>query len=574
MKQVTFDPAKDLTLYFRCNRAGSKNFIFTYTDGTAYSFVYDELELHIYKNQGAKKKVISLTHIQGITLNSNTVTVAITKDQSNITEGEYYWELYRKDLEKTWLCGDAIFHSGKFDGVDESTETITIDIDGDDINITVQDTINIAAVPDASPTVKGIAKLYTDLLSSNTDGAVDQSAVKAVTDLKAPLASPALTGTPTAPTAILGTNTTQLATTEFVQAAKALKIGIYSTELTFDTNKDIYQDVTTPTFTLAASGNINGIGIILRLNTPTSVTFPANFEASSNSATLDATKLNVYMLVYFSNWNGSGTARVIYTNSLFTAIGTPASWSPSDLGLKLKGWYEVDGLVANSTTANGITASNGDVSQLSDLSGNSNHFTLNTNPPNFDGTKLNFVSESTESLISAALMSAIASDTQGEMVFVFRKSAGVNTFPICFSRLADVEKRCYFGIINDTDKIFAQFKTSGTDFNLLTGVKVFSDTQFMTLSVSSNGLAYKLFYEINGERIQESFIASNGGAGDDGDWVSDIVPGNISLFSLVDSSPIYYSGSLYAFLYCSQQLTAQERSDLFCYLNNKYQVWP
>lgn len=103
-------------------------------------------------------------------------------------------------------------------------------------------------------------------------------------------------------------------------AAKALKIGTYSTELTFDTDKDIYQDVTTPTFTLAASGNINGVGIILRLNTPTSVTFPGNFEAHPNSATLDATKLNVYTLVYFSNWNGSGTARVIYTNSLFTAI--------------------------------------------------------------------------------------------------------------------------------------------------------------------------------------------------------------------------------------------------------------
>lgn len=139
MKQVTFDPAKDLTLYFRCNRAGSKNFVFTYTDGTAYSFVYDELELHIYKNQGAKKKVISLTHVQGITLNSNTVTVSITNSQSNITEGEYYWELYRTDLEKTWLCGDAIFHNGKFDGVDATTETITIDIDGDDVNITVQD---------------------------------------------------------------------------------------------------------------------------------------------------------------------------------------------------------------------------------------------------------------------------------------------------------------------------------------------------------------------------------------------------------------------------------------------------
>lgn len=103
-------------------------------------------------------------------------------------------------------------------------------------------------------------------------------------------------------------------------AGKALKSGTYSTELTFDEDKEIYQDVTTPTFTLSASGNVNGKGIILRLNTPTSVTFPINFEAHPNSATLDSTKLNYYSLVYHSNWDGAGTPRVIYLNSLFTAV--------------------------------------------------------------------------------------------------------------------------------------------------------------------------------------------------------------------------------------------------------------
>lgn len=103
-------------------------------------------------------------------------------------------------------------------------------------------------------------------------------------------------------------------------ASKALKSGDYSTELTFDTDKEIYQDVTTPVFTLASTGNVNGVGIILRLNTPTSVNFPVNFEAHPNSATLDATKLNVYTLIYFSNWDGNNTPRVIYNNNLFSAI--------------------------------------------------------------------------------------------------------------------------------------------------------------------------------------------------------------------------------------------------------------
>lgn len=139
MKQATFDPARELTLYFRCNRAGQKDFVFTYADGSAYSFIYDELELNIYKNQGDKWELISLDHVSGITLNGNTVTVSITKALSNIDEGEYYWELYRTDLEKTWLCGDAIFHNGKFDGVTTDSETITVTEDGEDITITVND---------------------------------------------------------------------------------------------------------------------------------------------------------------------------------------------------------------------------------------------------------------------------------------------------------------------------------------------------------------------------------------------------------------------------------------------------
>lgn len=96
----------------------------------------------------------------------------------------------------------------------------------------------------------------------------------------------------------------------------------YDTELQFNQDKDIFQDVdgTSPVFTLASSGNVNGVGIILRLNKPDGFTFPVNFEAHANSEAVDATKLNVINLVYFSNWDGEGTARVIYFNSLFDSI--------------------------------------------------------------------------------------------------------------------------------------------------------------------------------------------------------------------------------------------------------------
>lgn len=272
-------------------------------------------------------------------------------------------------------------------------------------------------------------------------------------------------------------------------------------------------------------------------------------------------------------WTGKNIAMI---ERYWRQGGGAAPFTPASLGSKLKGWYEADGLVAGSTTVNGITAANGDVSQLSDLSGNSNHFLLGSaNAPNFDGTKINFVSGSSEGFISTALFSAISSDVQGEMVIVFTKTTGANTFPIAMSRAADTAKRSVFGIIDASDKIYAQFKQSDSASTILTGTKVFSDTQFITLSISSNNSTYKLFYEINGERIEDTIVISGAGSPtNDGDWIDWVAPSNISLFNTVDSSPIYYSGSLYAFLYCNEQLTSQERSDLFCYLNDNYQVWP
>lgn len=140
MKEATFDPARNLTLYFRCNRSGSKNFVFVRSSGMAYSFIYtDDIELNIYKNEGDKKKLISLTYISGLTLNVNRLTASITSALSNINEGTYYWELYRTDLDKTWLCGDAVFHNGKFDGVSTDSTSIIIAEDGDDIQITIED---------------------------------------------------------------------------------------------------------------------------------------------------------------------------------------------------------------------------------------------------------------------------------------------------------------------------------------------------------------------------------------------------------------------------------------------------
>lgn len=137
--EFTFDPSKPMKVYFRCNRAGNVDFVFVYSGGSAYSFIYRELELNIYEYEGAKKKLLSFTIGSGLTVNANRVRASITASQSNINEGEYYIELYRPDLEKTWGAGKAIFHNGQFDGVSNDGDEITVSEDGDTVLFTIQE---------------------------------------------------------------------------------------------------------------------------------------------------------------------------------------------------------------------------------------------------------------------------------------------------------------------------------------------------------------------------------------------------------------------------------------------------
>jgi hypothetical protein len=109
---------------------------------------------------------------------------------------------------------------------------------------------------------------------------------------------------------------------DIVDSLGSLGGDTYSTILTFNNDKEVYANVIgqAVTFTLASSGNVNGIGIIVRLNKPSSVSFPGNFEAAASSEAFDNTKMNVCTLVYFSNWDGVGTARIIYSNKTFNSV--------------------------------------------------------------------------------------------------------------------------------------------------------------------------------------------------------------------------------------------------------------
>lgn len=138
MKEASFDPARECKLYFRCNRNGSKDFVFSYSDGTPYSFIYEEFTANIYQYEGQKKVFIPLI----VSYNSNRLTISITAELSNVNQGEYYFELFNEISGQTWIATMCQFHNGRFDGVGSNTDEITVNTEGEILNITIDSTPN------------------------------------------------------------------------------------------------------------------------------------------------------------------------------------------------------------------------------------------------------------------------------------------------------------------------------------------------------------------------------------------------------------------------------------------------
>jgi len=116
-KRSSIDPARRVLLQFRIKRDGTLPFVFTENceevDITAWGF-----ELFISRYPGDRKKIITLTLGDGLSIpvyEINKLEAFFTSDQTNIPEGQYYWELYRTDTKETWLNGYADFTYGPKD---------------------------------------------------------------------------------------------------------------------------------------------------------------------------------------------------------------------------------------------------------------------------------------------------------------------------------------------------------------------------------------------------------------------------------------------------------------------------
>lgn len=106
-----------------------------------------------------------------------------------------------------------------------------------------------------------------------------------------------------------------------VATISAVPLVDFDAELTFDEDKDLETVLGgTTTFTLAASGHKNGVGIFVRINEPVAINFPVSFEAISGSDSVSITHMNIILLRYFEDYDGAGNDKVLYLIKNQTAI--------------------------------------------------------------------------------------------------------------------------------------------------------------------------------------------------------------------------------------------------------------
>lgn len=143
------NPSNVLPLFFKINRQARIIFTITVDDAAPITTGWT-WQLFIKRFAGDRINIINLTLGNGLRyeIYSDTDLVAdFSSAQTNIEEGEYYWELVRTDIERTWIEGIANFEFSKSttETGTESSYTVNVDSTGSPVSValTSAKTINI-----------------------------------------------------------------------------------------------------------------------------------------------------------------------------------------------------------------------------------------------------------------------------------------------------------------------------------------------------------------------------------------------------------------------------------------------
>lgn len=115
MSKVTFGGEGILTLYKRINQADTISFTFKDSAGDPYIYPSNLFSFKVKKYIGDKKNIIFLDS-SDLTLTSNVLDVPITASESNLNEGEYYYQLLYDG--KVRLNGRFVLYNGSVDVAD------------------------------------------------------------------------------------------------------------------------------------------------------------------------------------------------------------------------------------------------------------------------------------------------------------------------------------------------------------------------------------------------------------------------------------------------------------------------
>lgn len=117
METVSFFKARLIPAKFFINTYQTETFSFT-ENGSAMDVTLYTWQLLVKRYPGDRTNVISLTLGNGLSFPAYTtdqVKAVFTAAQTDITEGEYYYELRRTDLIIPYINGPATFSIGNVD---------------------------------------------------------------------------------------------------------------------------------------------------------------------------------------------------------------------------------------------------------------------------------------------------------------------------------------------------------------------------------------------------------------------------------------------------------------------------